>query len=115
MNIQDTIVPRVRLSLGAKEPMGNSMYGPGIAGLCRGVQTDGSLNKAAKEMSMAYSKAWRIIKSTEEAIGVELLDRQGAHGSTLTDDGQALLDAYNQLEQELNEYAEKRLKELLSK
>ena len=113
MKIQNIIKPRVRLSFGSTTSLGNFSYGPGIAGLCRGVSEDGSLNRAAKEMNMAYSKAWRIIKNTEEAIGVELLDRQGAHGSTLTEEGLILLSTYDQLEQEINEFAEKRLKEIL--
>ena len=38
---------------------------------------------AAKGMGMAYSKAWRIIKDTEAALDLQLLNRDGAHGSDL--------------------------------
>ena len=74
-----------------------------------------SLNRAAKRIGMAYSKAWRIIKEAEEQLGCELLARNGARGSTLTDDGQRVLAAYRQLEQELNDLLDRRLPELLAK
>lgn len=51
-------------------------------------------------MGMAYSKAWRIVKETEEAFGMRLLHREGAHGSTLTEEGAFLLESFDQLEEE---------------
>lgn len=105
---------QVRLALySTEEDKHASMFGRGIAKLCEGVKTTGSLNKAAKEMGMAYSKAWRIIKETEEALGVKLLNRDGAHGSTLTCEGEVLLDAYLKLEDDITEFARKRFRELL--
>ena len=41
-------------------------FGPGVAMLIEGVKRTGSLSSAAKEIGMAYSKAWRIIKRSEE-------------------------------------------------
>ena len=58
----DDISPHVKLSIGNDEA--NAVFGRGVAMLCRGVRDDGSLNKAAKNMGMAYSKAWRIMKQT---------------------------------------------------
>ena len=71
----DDISPHVKLSIGNDEA--NAVFGRGVAMLCRGVRDDGSLNKAAKNMGMAYSKAWRIIKDTEAALDVQLLYRGG--------------------------------------
>ena len=84
----------VRLSIRNPETDSNSMYGYGIANLCLGVREYGSLNAASKHMNMAYSKAWRIIRDTEAALGMQLLNRDGAHGSALTPEGDKLLDAY---------------------
>ena len=78
-----------------------------------GVRSLGSLNAAAKDMKMAYSKAWRIIKETEAALGMQLLDRDGAHGSTLTEEGDKLLDAYLKVDEMLQEYAEKEFAKLM--
>lgn len=84
----------VRLSVKNPESESTSAFGRGVANLCLGVRTHGSLNAAAKGMGMAYSKAWRIIKDTEAALGVQLLNRDGAHGSELTEEGNRILDTY---------------------
>ena len=75
----------------------SSALGQGVAALCLGVRETGSLYAAAKRMGMAYSKAWRVLRDTEANLGVQLLDRDGARGSTLTADGNRLLDAYQQI------------------
>lgn len=85
--------------------------GKGVVVLCEGVEKYGSLNRAAKEMGMAYSKAWRIVKSAEEALGTELFVRRGAHGSSLTPEAKALMKAYRRLEAVLSKTAEEALDE----
>lgn len=109
------ITPRIRLSLCTSNDDAelDAMFGRGVAQLCRGVQTSGSLNRAAKEMGMAYSKAWRIVKHTEETFGVQLLNRNGAHGSTLTEEGVILLDSYERLEAEIIAFAREKLPEII--
>lgn len=89
-----SLKPSIRLSITNPDSKSNSVFGRGIANLCKGVRERGSLNAAAKDMGMAYSKAWRIIKDTEEALGMQLLIRDGAHGSELTQNGSDLLDFY---------------------
>lgn len=96
--------PHIKLTIVGADAEVNSAFGPGIAALCRGVAETGSLNAAAKDMGMAYSKAWRIIKTTERALGVQLLNRDGARGSTLTDDAIKLINAYYNLQQKLREF-----------
>jgi molybdate transport system regulatory protein len=87
-------------------------YGKGIATLMRGVSEYGSLNSAAKHIHMAYSKAWRIVKEAETAFGFDLIDRDGARGSTLTPEGEKLLETYEQLEVEVQELLDKRFVDL---
>ena len=101
------LVPAVRLSIKNPASESGSVFGRGIADLCMGVRKAGSLNAAAKGMGMAYSKAWRIIKETEAALGFQLLNRDGAHGSTLTEEGDCLLDAYISVNERLQEESEK--------
>ena len=98
--------PVIRLAVTNSSSESNSQFGRGVASLCLGVRTLGSLNAAAKEMKMAYSKAWRIVKETESALDMQLLNRDGAHGSTLTDEGNKLLDAYLEVEERLQAFAE---------
>lgn len=114
MNVSD-LKPRIKLTIENPSSSSTSAFGPGIAALCEGVRETGSLNAAAKSMGMAYSKAWRIIKETEEALGTQLLVRDGAHGSTLTADCTALLDAYYQLKATLQNEGEKRFIKMITK
>lgn len=106
--------PTIRLSITNPASESGSVFGRGIANLCLGVREAGSLNAAAKGMGMAYSKAWRIIKETEAALDIQLLNRDGAHGSTLTEEGDALLDAYISIDAQLQKDAEKAFKTILS-
>lgn len=106
--------PTIRLSITNPASESGSVFGRGIANLCLGVREAGSLNAAAKGMGMAYSKAWRIIKETEAALGIQLLNRDGAHGSTLTEEGDALLNAYISIDAQLQKDAEKAFKTILS-
>lgn len=98
--------PTIRLSIMNPDAESGSLFGRGIASLCLGVRETGSLNAAAKGMGMAYSKAWRIIKDTEAALDLQLLNRDGAHGSDLTEAGNKLLDTYLAIEEELQKEAE---------
>lgn len=80
-------------------------FGPGPARLLQLVQTHHSLHKAAAEMKMAYSKAWRIIKDAEAATGFPILIRtrggSDGGGSELTEDAEKLLAAYLQFAGEM--------------
>ena len=98
--------PIVRLSVVNPDTESNSVFGRGIADLCLGVREKGSLNAAAKSIGMAYSKAWRIIKETEAALEIQLLNRDGAHGSRLTEDCEQILAAYQAIEEQLQSQAE---------
>ena len=100
--------PTIRLSIMNPDAESGSLFGRGIASLCLGVRETGSLNAAAKGMGMAYSKAWRIIKDTEAALDLQLLNRDGAHGSDLTEAGNKLLDTYLAIEEKLQRSCSKR-------
>ena len=73
----------------------------------------GSLNRAAKRMGMAYSKAWRIVREAEAHLDCELLTRDGARGSRLTPEGERALKGYQELQREVDELIARRLRELL--
>ena len=45
------------------------IFGPGIAELLERVEQTHSMRKATQDMGMAYSKAWRIVKTAENALG----------------------------------------------
>lgn len=87
-------------------------FGPGIATLLHRVEEHRSLRAAAASMGMAYSKAWRIIRTAESVFGRKMLDSTigGRHGggAVLTEEARLLLSAYDQYREDLETYAQKR-------
>ena len=85
-------------------------FGPGIATLLERVGEHRSLRAAAASMGMAYSKAWRIIRTAEGVFGCKLLDSTigGQHGggARLTPQAERLLAAYNAYVADLKAYAD---------
>ncbi|MDL2258640.1 LysR family transcriptional regulator [Eubacteriales bacterium OttesenSCG-928-K08] len=73
-------------------------FGPGINELLKRVEEHKSLRSAANSMQMAYSKAWRIVKDSEQALGVKLLRSTtggvGGGGAALTPEASKLVEAY---------------------
>lgn len=114
MSQLQTLAIGVRLTVTNPSSESTSAFGPGVAKLCLGVREHGSLNASAKSIRMAYSKAWRIIKDTENSLGVQLLLRDGAHGSTLTDEGSKLLDAYLAIQENLAQQAQSLFDDMVS-
>lgn len=85
---------------------GGKYFGPGIAMLMEGIKRTGSLSSAAKEIGMAYSKAWRIIKRSEELAGCRLLlTRTGGAkggGARLTRDAEQILSDFTAFSKEVD-------------
>lgn len=84
-------------------------FGPGIATLLERVQEHKSLRAAAASMEMAYSKAWRIIRTAEAVFGYKMLSSTigGQHGggAVLTPEAERLLAAYRAYETDVTAYA----------
>ena len=106
---------RLAVTLRLLDGEGRRRFGPGVAALLEEVREKRSLRAAAASMSMAYSKAWRIIRTAEEALGCKLLDSTigGRHGggAALTKEAEALLAAYQSLREEVSAYAQERFRE----
>lgn len=73
-------------------------FGRGVAQLLYGIKKYHSLNMATKSLGMAYSKAWRIIRDAEDSLGVELLERHGNSGASLSHSGNRILEIYEEAE-----------------
>jgi molybdate transport system regulatory protein len=77
---------------------GHVVFGEGLARLLDGIDTLGSLSKAAKEEEISYRHAWGDIKRSEERLGFPLLERniggKSGGGSQLTSKARELLAAY---------------------
>lgn len=80
------------------DDQGMKFFGEGPCRLLRCVQNTGSLRSAAMEMNMAYSKATKLIKQAEAALGFPLTTRcaggKDGGGSVLTPEGAQWLNRY---------------------
>lgn len=87
-------------------------FGPGIATLLGRVREHHSLRAAAASMGMAYSKAWRIIRTAEAVFGCKMLSSTigGPHGggAVLTPQAEQLLAAYEAYCADLEAYAQEK-------
>lgn len=106
-----SIETMLRLTLLNSDSDMRTGFGYGAAQLLDKVETLGSLNAAAKSMGMAYTKAWKLMRACEEALGFPLMVRDGARGSTLTPEGARMLHAYLKTQSELEEFAASRFAE----
>ncbi len=88
---------RVTLRAADADPSQGHGFGLGVEQLLRGIDTYGSMNRTTKEMGMAYSKAWRILRQVEEEFDIQLIEREGAHGSRLTEEGRYWLTHYREM------------------
>jgi len=88
---------------------GNKIFGRGPCELLRRTEECGSLNAAAKDMGMAYSKAFRIVRDAEKALGFQLLSRttggKNGGGSHLTENGRECIRRYEILEKRIKDFA----------
>jgi molybdate transport system regulatory protein len=89
---------------------GVRMFGPGTHELLRRVDQTGSLNQAAKDMAMSYSKAWRMVHEVEQRLGVALFERRtggsAGGGSCLTEQGRLLLLRFEAFTREADQVLE---------
>lgn len=79
-------------------------FGRGPCELLKRVEKLGSLNRAAGEMNMSYSRAWRLMNNVEKILGRHLLVRQiggdAGGGSMLTEEGRQLMEEYSAFAEE---------------
>lgn len=105
---------RLRVKIGLRDAADDSFMGLGPAWLLRGVEKSGSLSAAARELGMSYSKAHKLVKKLEAALGCQVLavTRGGAGrgGASLTAAGRKFLERYEALDAAVRREAEKLFK-----
>ena len=90
-------------------------YGNGIvfddtlADLLLALKEQGSINSAAKQIGISYTKAWKIITAAEEIFGCKFTMRQRPQGTVLTDEGNGFLDKYAKAVKAAADAAKKKL------
>lgn len=108
----------LRVVLSARVFSDQKCFGPGVSQLLKRVDELHSLRAAALSMSMAYSKAWTVVRNAEDGLGFHLLTSTagGKHGggAVLTDEARQMLTAYDEYCEKLRAVARERIEELES-
>ncbi len=109
--MENRLKAKIRVLLFTEE----KCFGPGIRQVLDGVQSCGSLRKAAMNMNMAYSKAWKMVKNCEKQLGFPLLisktGGKNGGGATLTEEAARFLTAYEEYCSEIENFGLKLLNE----
>ena len=112
LNMPDNILPRLKVQLAGTE----SFFGPGVRTLLKGIRREGSVREACEKMGMSYSKGRRIIERAERELGFTIIERshggKNGGGARLSGKGALLLERYEQFEQELDQIAEEKYREI---
>ena len=100
------VTARVRLTLHT----GERFFGPGVCERLERIRKTGSIQAAAAEMEMSYTKACKILNRAEREMETMLIIRVsgGKKGgcSTLTDAGERAIRDFREMEAKLRETAD---------
>lgn len=94
----------------ATEDRKGPTFGKGAATLLHGIEENGSLNKTAKNLHMAYSKAWSMTRRSKRA-SLPAHRALWRRGSKLTEDGEEFLKLYDVYDKKVEAYADKVFRE----
>jgi molybdate transport system regulatory protein len=93
-------------------------FGPGRLQLLENIEKTGSINQAAKNMSMSYKKAWKMISSMNEQAKKPLVTLQtggsSGGGAIVTEQGHEIMNYYQALHQRFEAFLEQESKNLTS-
>ena len=108
---QTPVTAKVKLTLCTED----RFFGPGVCELLERIRETGSIQRAAAQMELSYTKAWKILNRAEQEIGTPLITRVsgGRNGgnSTLTRAGEEAVRDYREMEGRISAAAEKLLEE----
>jgi len=94
------------------EVEGEPVFGRGRRFLLEAIDSHGSINSAAKEVSISFRKAWSHINAMEQRLGIKLVERQtggkNGGGAALTPDARKFLKKYEALEKGIQGLVDKR-------
>lgn len=93
-------------------------YGPGPQMLLKKIDETASLRKATMEIGISYTKALKMLKKIEQELGFAIVISEkggNAHGGTvLTEKGKTLVAIYDEIQVNLQEYAQSMVTEKLA-
>jgi molybdate transport repressor ModE-like protein len=111
----NSLHPEIKLTFAGSE----RFFGPGTVMLLKEIEETGNVREACAKCGFSYSKGWSIIRKSEQMLGCKIVERQvggRAGGSAkVTVKGRALMDAYQELADDLSRMAQTRFVELIDK
>jgi len=107
--VKEMITVRAKLWL---EIDGKPFFGEGRFQLLKGIDKYGSINQAAKAVSMPYRRAWSYLHAMEERLGIKLIITQtggyNGGGTTLSMEAKEFLKRYDEMTSYLEGVLEKK-------
>lgn len=107
--------PQIQVRLTASEPF----YGPGVQQLLGWIKQTGSLQDACLHMGISYSKGRKMIKQLEQQLGFPVVQRwtggSGGGGSALTEKGKKLIEAYENMVAEVQDFTDQAYQKYMGK
>ena len=104
---------KVKISIADENNRG--FFGIGIVWLLEEIDKTGSINKAAKNMKMSYSKAHKILKRAEEKFGKKfLIKKKGGierGGAELTDFAKEFIESYKNFQKSIKDFANQKFED----
>lgn len=100
------------------EKNGKLVFGTGKYLILKTIAETGSINQAAKILSMSYRHIWSYVSSIEKRIGCPLLAKnkggKNGGGAVLTDLARELLKKFEKLDEEVKAFADRRFEEIFN-
>ncbi len=105
------------------EKENQKVFGDGPWDILKRIEQTGSIRKAAAEIKMSYSQAWRLIRMVETNLGFTVLEKKtggtGGGHSTLTPQAAKLTAAYGSFrsaaENNLDQLYQQHLAQIINK
>jgi molybdate transport system regulatory protein len=87
-----------------------SVFGEGLYELLKGIKTTGSIANTARSLGMSNYKAYKLVNSFEHKLGYPLIKSTfggiNRGGTQLTEKGETLVEKYDKLYRECENYME---------
>lgn len=110
---------QIKTKIWIENPKGELLFGKGKTEVLNVIEQTGSIKKAAEILGMNYKKCWSHLKILETNFKDELFEtKQGGGedaGTRLKPKAFELIQNYRQLEKDIEDFANKRFKELFLK
>ena len=92
------------------------IIGEGLLKLLLAIKETGSISKASDKLDMSYRTAWGKLQKLEDRLGCKLIEKRlggkAGGGTTLTSNGDTLLNRYYELYNKTDEFVQHKFSEL---